>query len=269
MAWSSVKTEAIVLTVEPAREADRRYRALTPSFGKLDFLGRGAQKGKAKLASHLEPFAIVDIEIIKGRRSTTVISVDRKHAFRGIASNFESRLLANASLSLLDRYTYEQEEDSELYKELTSWLYFLDDSVELKPARSTFLLGGFLLRVLGLLGYTVELQNCLSCKNSVMPLSFRWHSGRGGLVCSDCISKDSQDWFAARNLPEEIIKLLRFARDANYQDLLKPSLAGEEVEQFAQVVQDLLVFHIPARSEIPFWQNVLADYELEMPQETG
>ena len=200
MAWSSVKTEAIVLTVQPAREADRRYRVLTPGFGKLDFLGRGAQKGKAKLASHLEPFAIVDIEIIRGRRSTTVISVDRKFAFKRIASNFEARLLAHASLALLDRYTFEQEKDEALYNELVEWLTFLDQSMEFKPARSTFLLGGFLLRLLDRLGYTIELINCLACKQPVLPLSYRWHAGRGGLVCSDCIHKNSQDWFGSNGI---------------------------------------------------------------------
>ena len=81
MTWSTQKTEGIVLRVQPWREYDRRYKMLTPEFGKIDFTGRGAQKEKAKLAAHLEPFAVVDVEIVRGRRSTTVISVERKQAF--------------------------------------------------------------------------------------------------------------------------------------------------------------------------------------------
>lgn len=266
MPWSAVKTEGIVLRVDKAREADRRYRALTPTLGKIEFIGRGAQKGKAKLAAHLEPFAIVDLEIIKGRRSTTVISVERRHWFRSIAEDLDKRLLASASMNLLDRYTYELEQDESLYSELLAWLAFLDSHLTLRPARSTFLLGGFLLRILTRLGYDVQLTECIGCKNDLLPLSYRWHAGKGGLVCSDCIQSEPQEWFSARGLDEEIVKLMRFARDREYQDLLKPALKGEQVEEFAKLVQDLLFYHLPHRNDIPFWAGVMADYQLELPE---
>lgn len=265
MPWSAIKTEAIVLSTYPTREADRQYRALTPEHGKIEFLGRGAQKGKAKLASHLEPFAIVDLEIIRGRRSTTVISVERKKWFRNISSSLEKRFLAQSSMGLLDRYTYTEDQDEALYKELLHWMDFLDSDAAFKTTRATFLLGSFLLRCLTHLGYDIQLKDCVNCKNAVMPLSYRWHAGKGGLVCSDCIQKDPQEWFSASKLEEEHVKLMRFAREVGYEDLLKPSLRGQDVELFAKLVQDLIFFHIPHYSEEPFWEGVLADYELETP----
>ena len=265
MSWAAVKTEAIVLSVHPSREADRQYRALTPHHGKVEFLGRGAQKGKAKLAAHLEPFAVVDLEIIRGRRSTTIISVERKRAFRSIATDLDKRLLAQASLALLDRYTFADSEEGALYEELMRWMDFLESSPPPKPARSTFLLGGFLLRCLNHLGYDVQLLTCVSCKDDVVPLSYRWHAGKGGLVCTDCIQKNPEEWFSARSLQEEIVKLMRFSRDSAYGELLRPALRGGEVEEFAKLVQDLLFYHLPSRAEIPFWTGVLADYALDIP----
>ena len=267
MSWSSVKTEGVVLTSYPFREADRRYQILTPDHGKVQFVGRGAQKGKAKLASHLEPFAIIDVEYIRGRRSTTVISVDRRHTFKNISKNLERRLLAQTSLTLLDRYTREQDEDQTLYQMLVDWLQFLDRDEPLSSTRSTFLLGGFILRLLTRLGYKIELKHCLDCKELVFPLAFRWHSNHGGLVCTTCIKERPEDWFAARNASEEVIKLIRFARDSKYLDLLRPPLAGETVEEFAKIVHDLIMFHLPGRWEQPFWTGILADYVLEMPEE--
>lgn len=263
MSWSTIKTSGIILRVDPLQEVDRRYRFLTPDLGKLDFIGRGAQKIKAKLAPHLEPFALVDIEVVRGRRRTTVISVERQRVFRRAASELDHRLLAQSALTLIDRYTREQDEDAALYQELCAWLEFCDSEFAAPAARRTLLLAGFLLRAFDHLGYRLELETCLACKKPIVPLAYRWHSGKGGLVCSDCIARDRTEWFAARSVDEEVIKLLRFAREAPYFDLLRPSLVGEQVQALAAIVQDIIFYHLPGDYEVPFWSGVLADYELE------
>ncbi|MFH1711623.1 MAG: DNA repair protein RecO [Patescibacteria group bacterium] len=268
MTWSTVKTEGIVLRVDPLREYDRRYKMLTPEFGKIEFVGRGAQKEKAKLAAHLEPFAVVDVEIVRGRRSTTVISVERQKPFRQIASNLDRRLLAQSSLTLLDRYTREDDQDEALYGMLLDWLNFLDQDIELGPARRAFLLSGFVMRCFKYLGYNVALNSCLACKQPIVPLAFRWHGGKGGLVCSDCVAKDREEWFAARRLPEEVIIMLRFAREAAYEDILKVPLKHEIISSFVQIVHDLTTYHLPGEYRTPFWTGVMADYVLEVPEES-
>lgn len=255
--WSTVKTPAVVLTTTSWREADRRYTALTPEFGKLEFTGRGAQKPKAKLAPHLEPFAVVELEIVRGARSTTVIGAERREAFTRLGATLEHRLLAQTLLALVDKAVRPELEDEVLYKDVVDILRFLNLQSALPPGRNTLLLGGFLLRFLGRLGYDIELLACLSCKNPVMPLCFRWHGGRGGLVCSDCVSRRPEEWFAARSMDEEIVMLMRFARDVSYVELLRPSLRGDHVESFAECIHDLLAFHLPGYSETPFWSGVL------------
>lgn len=257
--WSTLKTEAIVIASEPWKEADRRYRALTPAHGKLEFVGRGARKGKAKLAAHLEPFAVVQLEIVRGARSTTVIGVERHEAFYTLRESIDSRLLALTAAALLDKTVRLDHEDVVLYQELLSLWRFLDAVPAFPPTRNTFILGGFLLRLLRHLGYDVELGECLSCKDSIHPLAFRWHEGKGGLVCTDCVLDKPQEWFAARTIDEEIVTLLRFARDSQYRDLLRPSLKADHVGTFAACVHDLMRFHVPGyMQEVPFWQTTLA-----------
>ncbi|MFH1611166.1 MAG: DNA repair protein RecO [Patescibacteria group bacterium] len=256
MSWSALKTEAIVLTSAPFREADRRYSAFTRDFGKIEFIGRGARRGKAKLAAHLEPFAIVDLEIIKGRRSVTVISVERKHAFRSLMDNIDHRIMTQASLSLLDRHVRENDHDEILYNNLLDWMYFLDSQEKISRKLQVLLLGAFLLRLMQHLGYEVALENCVSCKQGILPLSFRWHGGRGGLVCSDCVQKEPEEWFAARQILEESVKILRFARGADYEDIAKTGFETTHVEDFARIVHDLMQYHLPVDSPVPFWQGL-------------
>lgn len=268
MSWSAVKTHGIVLAVAPTREVDRSYAILTEEHGKLRLLGRGAQKVKAKLASHLEPFAVVDLDIIRGRRAITVISVERMETFPSIAKNLEKRLLAQAVLAFLNRYTQEEDPDPSLYTLLYKWMQFLEELEEVKQTRATFLLGGFLLRLMAHGGYTTQLSHCLSCKEEILPLSFRWHGGRGGLVCTDCTHTHREEYFAARSMPEEVITMLRLARGGSLNDLLRPALKGASVESFSQAVHDLVAHHLPGRYDRPFWEAILVEYEVAEPANT-
>lgn len=220
--WSSVKTEAIVLSVAPHREADRRYRALTPAFGKVECVGRGAQRPRAKLAAHLEPGAVVELEIIKGARSTTVINVERKRAFGQMATSLEHRLLGLTSLSLLDATVQPEAEERDLYDELLRWLTFLELQPSLHPTRSTLLLGSFLLRVMQHLGYDTTLLE---------------HAPRVG---------------SAYDLMER-------ARSAVYPELLQMPLKGSDVEAVAKCIHEQLVYHVPGYREAPFWNGILVE----------
>ena len=168
-------------------------------------------------------------------------------------------------MTLLDRYTREDDQDEVLYGMLLDWLNFLNQDIELGPARRAFLLSAFVMRCFKYLGYNVTLNSCLSCKQPIVPLSFRWHSGKGGLVCSDCVTKDREEWFSARQVPEEVITMLRLARDNAYDDLLKVPLKQEAVASLVQIVHDLTAYHLPGEYQTPFWTGVLADYDLAMP----
>ncbi len=250
--WSSVKTEAIILTSAPWREADRTYRALSPTLGKIEFVGRGARRPKAKLAPHLESLAIVNLELVRGARHTTVIGVERLKAFPRLEALFECRVMALAALSFVDDALRLEAEDPELFTELITILYFLEEGNELPHTRALFVFGAFMLRLLCRLGYDIELNRCVSCKEQIRPLAFRWHEGRGGLVCSDCVIKAKEEWFSARSIGEETVTMLRFAREASYLELLRPALKASEVTSFAACVNDAFRSHVPGYTEVPY-----------------
>lgn len=257
MSWSIFKTEGIVLRSDPVREADRRYRILTRTHGKIEVLGRGARKGKAKLSAHLEPFAVVELEVVRGRQQSTVIGVERKIWFTNIHRSLEARLLAQSTLNFVDRCTRELDLDAYLYDELLSFLNFLNSVEIVKPLRGTYVAGGFLLRLLSHIGYELELGHCLTCREEIMPLSFRWHRSRGGLVCTNCIEQKEGEFETAKPMREETVKLLRFARESSYADLMRPPLSASDLEEFAACVHDMMAIHIPGDWEVPFWKAVL------------
>lgn len=248
--WASVKTHGIILTSSPFREADRRYTALTREWGKVEFIGRGARKGQAKLAAHVEPLTEVDLELIRGARQMTVIGAERTRAYPALALELSTRLLALSAGAAIDRTLRVDGLDEGVYEAYQEFLEFLNISGEITPLRSIFVWSSFLLRHLAYLGYGVELDACVTCRAQIFPLAFRWHAGRGGLVCTACSLKQMNDISSTRQIDEEIVAFMRFARGSVYADLMRPALSAERVQEVAQCVTDIWLLHVPD-GEIP------------------
>lgn len=251
-----LKTRGIVLSRDPYKEYDRIYSFLSEDFGKLRFIGRGAQKERAKLAPHLESFALVDIEFVRSK-FTTVISVERNRHFSGIESNIVKRLCATIIFKYLDRFLHDEDTDRELYNFVVDFLIYLDELPDdLSDTRIVAIMAGFLLKFMDRLGYQVELENCLECREKIMPLSYRWHPLKGGLICTSCLDTDRSEWVSARLLDERVISLMRIFRQQDLGSFLSIGLPGAVVEELLKVVHDLQLLHLPRPFEDPFWESI-------------
>lgn len=238
-------TTGIVLNKRDWRESDRVYSVLTREHGKIEIIGRGAQKPLAKLAPHLEFCAEVDLLVVHGRSYETLAGVDRKRSFVGLYDDLSKTLAAHHMLQLVDLGTREHEADKILYEEVKNFLIFLHKAPELTSERAAFLLSAFALKLLALLGYRPELSSCLQCREVIRPGEFNWHALKGGVVCRACVGIDSEQWFSARPLSDEVLKLMRFALSERFAELLRPRLSGEILSEYHETVEGLLVAHFP------------------------
>ncbi len=239
------RTTGIVLTRRDHKEVDRVYSILTQERGKLLIHARGARKMQAKLGPHLESFAMLDLLIVRGRVVDTLAGVERLRAYHPICHDLNKLLLARQILYLIDLGTKTEQTDPVLYSELIKWLEFIEVMPAVSSERSGFLLASFALKLLSISGYRPELGHCLSCKRSVTPNTFKWHALKGGIVCDNCCRVDEEQWFAAREISDEALKLVRFTLKERPENLLKPALAGKLLLEYHDLVESLLVCHFP------------------------
>jgi len=239
------QTTGIVLSRRDYRESDRWYSVYTPDRGKVEFLARGGNKPLAKLTPHLEMVAEVDLLLVYGRYYQTVAGADRKRAFTGVYEDISKHLLAQNALHLVDIGTSPNENDPNIYTLLSTWLEFLEHTPLISKERAGFLLGAFSLKLLSLTGYRPELQNCLGCRCELQSKAFRWHALKGGVVCENCVMIDEQQWFSARPMNDEILKLARFSLQESFPELLKLHLSAQGIEGFHEAVESLVISHFP------------------------
>ncbi len=239
------QTTGIVLSRRDHREVDRWYSVYTPDRGKVEFLARGGHKVLAKLTPHLESVAVVDLLLVYGRYYQTVAGADRKRAYTRVTDDLSRLVLAQNALHLVDIGTRADESDSDIYHLIDTWLQFLDADVSFTAERSGFLLGGFALKLLALVGYHPELRNCLGCRAPIGRGSFSWHGLRGGAVCSLCVSTDQQQWFSARPMTDDALKLVRYALCEDFGAQLRPHLTPQDLTGFHEAVESLMICHFP------------------------
>jgi DNA repair protein RecO (recombination protein O) len=245
MATTLYRATGYVLSTRDHREADRWYSAFTREQGKIEFLARGGRKPLAKLTPHLESPGEVELLIVRGKSFDTIAGVERLRAFPNFSNDTNRRLVAENALRLLDLGTRAEEPDPILYEELGAWFETLEAAPEISDERGAYLLASFALKLLAMGGYRPELSHCLSCKQAVASRAFRWHALKGGVVCIDCADRDAEQWFAARPMADETLKLLRYALGESFRDQLRPYLPGETLASFHEAVESLIVGHFP------------------------
>jgi len=189
--------------------------------------------------------AEVELLLVYGRHYQTVAGTERKRAFTGVYEDMSKHVLARNALHLVDIGTSQNENDPNIYTLLSDWLEFLEQSPSISKERAGFLLGAFALKLLAITGYRPELHNCLGCRTGLRSRAYKWHALKGGVVCENCTSIDQEQWFAARDMNDEILKLVRFSLQEGFSELLKLHLSAVGIAGFHEAVESLVICHFP------------------------
>jgi len=103
------KTTGIVLGRIKYGEADRIVTLLTPDYGKISAMAKGARRVKSKLAGGIELFSVSEIVFIKGKGDLhTLVSARLEHDFSSIAGSLDRTMYGYEVLKTLQKLTEEQ-----------------------------------------------------------------------------------------------------------------------------------------------------------------
>ncbi|MFH1900211.1 MAG: DNA repair protein RecO [Patescibacteria group bacterium] len=144
---------AIILKREVFREDDLILTAYSLERGKSVLQVRGGKKIKSKLAGHLEPISLSNLEIVRGKQIDQLIGASLKNSYNNIKGDLIKLAYASYFLELILNLTKENYKDERIFNLLRKALDFLDrqeiSKTEYKLARISF---GF--KMLFLLGFS-------------------------------------------------------------------------------------------------------------------
>lgn len=142
---------AFVLARRDFRENDQIISLYTEEKGKMEVLARGVKKITSKNSAFLEPFFLVDAEIVLGKEVLRLTKVQPVNSFKNVRADLQKILMAGYAVDLLDKLLQSGEPDKNIFLLIKSFLEFLDKSADIQP----IILDAFMVRLFKFLGFDI------------------------------------------------------------------------------------------------------------------
>jgi DNA repair protein RecO (recombination protein O) len=219
----SFRVEAIMLRYNEYGEADRILTLYTRQRGKIRAIAKGVRKVRSRKAGHLEPFTRVELQLAVGREMYIVTQAEAKDTFPILRQDLLKMSYATYSAELVDKFTYDEEENSAIFRLLVRTLSRLSKDYDPETV-----IRYFEIHLLDFLGFRPELQTCVNCGQDVVEQDQFFSSAHGGVLCPKC----GQGREGARPVSQQALKYMRHFQRSRFRDALRarpaPSIQREQ-----------------------------------------
>ena len=194
-------------------EADRILTLFTPEFGKVRAVAKGIRKPRSRKAGHLELFTCTKLLLAVGRDLDIITQAEGVEPYRPLRDDLLRNAYGGYMVELLDRFTPDEEENTELYQLLRQGLDWAATAADLALAARYYEL-----HLLGLAGYQPQLRRCVVCGRELAAVDQFFSSLEGGVVCPNCVAQRAGNPGPSGRLPLSLsgLKLLRYMQSSPY-----------------------------------------------------
>jgi DNA repair protein RecO (recombination protein O) len=238
-------SEAIVLRRMDFGEADRILTLLTPTYGKLRAIAKGARRTTSRLAGHLEAFTRTQLLLATGRELDIITQAEARERLDGLRDGVWYATAAWYTAELVDRFLEDHDPHPRLYALFAHRLRLLDELARAEAAgdgqarsRAGLALRSFELRLLDELGYRPALATCAGCDSPLRPEEAGYSAELGGALCPGCSR------YAQRRLSLTALKVLRLLQTTEWEALPRLRLEPGLVRELEATLQSSLRHHL-------------------------
>ena len=229
----TLKVEAVILRHSDYGEADRLLTLFTREQGKLRAIAKGVRKMQSRKAGHLEPFTQVALMLAQGHDLWIVTQAEAIESFQPLRENLN--LIGHAAyvVELLDRFTYEEGQNWQLYQLL------VETMARLAKESDPFIpIHYYEMRLLDLLGFRPLLFECALCGKTIQPEDQYFSAERGGVLCPNCGLQVN----LARPVSMDALKYMRHFQRSTYSEAKRAAPAKETREEVEALLNYYLTY---------------------------
>jgi DNA repair protein RecO (recombination protein O) len=238
----TVHTEAVVLRHKNWGEADRMLWLYTRKIGKVQAIAKGIRKIKSRKAGHLEPFTRVNLLMARGRSFLIVTQAETIDAFLNLREDLLRVGYAAYITELLDRFTYDEDDNQQIYNLLSETLSRIDTESDPQiPVRY------YEIKLLELLGYRPELTNCGNCGSKIQAEDQYFSMSMGGALCPRCGPKIPD----ASQISLNTLKYLRHYQRSSYAEAAKANLSPQLNQDLEKLLQRYFTYFLERNLNTP------------------
>ncbi len=200
------RDRGVVLRTRTLRDADRHYIIYTETHGKIVVLAKGSRRGKSKMSPHLALFGVVDLMIAKGRVIDRLAGASLAKPYRSVITSLSKTALSQVFLHAVDALVKRELPDDRVFLLIEEFLHAIDSAPEPEQGSRGLAFDAAAARLLDLLGFALELRECVRCRTQLVPEGNSINFMLGGVECNNC-----RDPFSGE-VSAEAIKAMRYFR---------------------------------------------------------
>ena len=174
-----LKVKGIVISENNMNDFDKMITILTPN-GKIGCSAKGARRTKSLLLAGTQFLCFGDFLLYKGNDVYSVNSCEPIEIFYNIRNDLDKLMIVAEITKIINDVTTENQNTYNILKLYLNTLYTLSE----KEKNPNLIISIFKLRLLKILGFTPNVEECVCCRNKEEMKYFSFKEN--GFKCSSC-----------------------------------------------------------------------------------
>ena len=229
----SFRVEAIVLKHSDYGEADRFLSLYTRQRGKLRAIAKGVRKMRSHTAGHVEPFTRVSLQLAAGRNLYIVSQAEAVDSYVNLREELALVGYASYVVEILDKFTYEEEENAAVFRLTADTLARLD-----RGGDSELVVRYYEIQLLELLGFRPQLHKCVVSEAEIKAEDQYFSAKLGGVVSP----KHGKGLEGAMPVSMEALKYMRHFQRSSYQSATRATVAPKVQRELETLMQHYITY---------------------------
>lgn len=179
-----VKTKGIVISEKIMSDFDKMLTILTPNIGKIECVAKGARRPKSLLMAGTQFLCFGEYLLYKGSENYSINSCETIELFYNIRTDLDKLKYAVYITKIIQDVTTENQNNYKVLQLYLNTLYVISNTdKDLELVTSIFRL-----RLLSIIGYRPEINQCKNCKQKENITKFSIRDS--GFKCEECSKQD-------------------------------------------------------------------------------
>lgn len=238
---ANIKLNGIVIAENNMGDYDKMLTMLTPNFGKISCVAKGARRQQSALLAGTQLFCFGEYLMYKGTNTYHINSCETIEIFYNLRTDLNKLKYAIHINKIIQDVTEENENCYKILQLFLNTLYTISETDKDKD----FVLAVFKFRLLTILGFTPRVMKCTACKEEKDLTKFSIKDN--GVKCTACGKQDK----SAIDMSESTKNAILYTISAPPKKIYSFTLKDESLKEFELI------------SKIYFNEKLEKEYKLE------
>ena len=180
----TVKTKGIIIAEKIMSDFDKMLTILTPNMGKIECVAKGSRRPKSLLMAGTQFLCFGDYMLYNGGENYRMNSCETIELFYNIRTDLDKLKYAVYITKIINDVTTENQNNYKILQLYLNTLYVISNT----DKDLEFVTSIFRLRLLSIIGYRPEIEECKTCKEKENITKFSIRDN--GFKCTACGKQD-------------------------------------------------------------------------------